>query len=259
MTNFANNYRKKLFGDEKTTIDQADSEFIEFWEDFALDDVINQTNCGENAVDDKTRIIAILATLLGCGSTDLFKIMLKSALNINLSPIIIKEVVYQSVAYLGFARVYPFMIATNEIFESNDIKLPLKNQSTTTRKTRLQKGIQAQVDIFGDGMKEFYKSGAEESKHINRWLAENCFGDYYTRNGLDYKMRELVTFCCISAQGGCEPQLTAHAMANMKVGNNKQFLINIVSSLIPYIGYPRSLNALRCLNEAEKNYEGSKN
>ena len=59
-------------------------------------------------------------------------------------------------------------------------------------------------------MKEFYKSGPEETRHINRWLAGNCFGDYYTRGGLDLKQREMITFCFISAQGGCEPQLKAH-------------------------------------------------
>lgn len=42
---------------------------------------------------------------------------------------------------------------------------------------RLEKGAQAQAEIFGEHMKEAWKSG-----HINRWLAANCFGDYYTRS-----------------------------------------------------------------------------
>ena len=32
----------------------------------------------------------------------------------------------------------------------------------------------------------------------------------------------------------------------------KLFLISIVSQCLPFIGYPRTLNALRCINEAEK-------
>ena len=102
-------------------------------------------------------------------------------------------------------------------------------------------------------MKEFYKSGPEESRHINKWLADNCFGDFYTRKGLDYKQREMITFCFLYAQGGCEIQLISHAAANIKLGNDKQFLINIISQCLPFIGYPRTLNALRCINEAEKN------
>ncbi len=67
-------------------------------------------------------------------------------------------------------------------------------------------------------MKEAWKNG-----HINRWLAENCFGDYYTRTGLSLAQREMITFCFLMAQGGCEPQLTGHAKGNMNMGNDKAF------------------------------------
>ena len=153
-------------------------------------------------------------------------------------------------AYLGIGRVLPFLKAANEILAERGVTLPLENQATTTMESRLQAGEQAQVDIFGEGMRGFAQSGPEESRHINRWLASNCFGDYYTRMGLDYKDREMITFCFLAAQGGCEPQLTSHAAANMKIGNDKEFLIKIISENIPFIGYPRSLNALRCVNAA---------
>ena len=120
----------------------------------------------------------------------------------------------------------------------------------TTAENRREMGTQAQVDIFGESMRDFWKSGAEESRHINYWLADNCFGDYYTRTGLSYADREMITFCFLSAQGGCEPQLIAHAVGNMKVGNDKAFLIKVISQCLPYIGYPRSLNALTCVNKA---------
>ena len=86
--------------------------------------------------------------------------------------------------------------------------------------------------------------------HINRWLAANCFGDYYTRTGLTLSERELITFCFLMAQGGCEPQLIAHSKGNMNMGNDKDFLIRVVSGCLPYIGYPRSLNAIACINKA---------
>lgn len=110
---------------------------------------------------------------------------------------------------------------------------------------RLEKGAAAQVEIFGEHMKEAWKAG-----HINRWLAENCFGDYYTRTGLTLAQREMITFCFLAAQGGCEPQLTAHAKGNLNMGNDKEFLIRVVSQCLPYIGYPRSLNAIACVNKA---------
>ena len=119
--------------------------------------------------------MAILATLLGCQGVDEFRLTLPCALDAGLSPVMAKEVVYQAVDYLGIGRVRPFLDATNEVLMKRGIKLPLEGQATTTMENRLEKGIQTQVEIFGDGMNEAWKNG-----HINRWLAENCFGDYYT-------------------------------------------------------------------------------
>lgn len=113
---------------------------------------------------------------------------------------------------------------------------------------RLEKGIEAQAAIFGPQMREAWKAGTAGT--VNRWLAENCFGDYYTRTGLDLRQRELITFCFLLAQGGCEPQLTAHAKGNMNMGNDKDYLIRVVLQCLPYVGYPRSLNAIACVSKA---------
>ena len=123
------------------------------------------------------------------------------------------------------------------------IALPIAG--TVTPQNRLEKGAEAQVEIFGEHMKEMWKTS-----HINRWLAVNCFGDYYTRDGLDLRQREMITFCFLAAQGGCEPQLTGHAKGNMNLGNDKDFLLRVISQCLPYIGYPRSLNAIACVNKA---------
>jgi 4-carboxymuconolactone decarboxylase len=250
ISELSKQYHEKMFPGYVSKFLETDPEFIERFDNFAFDEVVNQDD-----LDDRTRMMAILATLLGCQGIDEYRAMLPAALNFGVTPVEVKEIVYQAVAYLGIGRVFPFLRATNEILEARGIQLPLEGQATTTTETRLDAGIQAQVDIFGEGMKEFWKSGPQESRHINHWLADNCFGDYYTRKGLNYAQREMITFCFLAAQGGCEPQLTSHAAANMKVGNNKEFLIKIISQCLPYIGYPRSLNALRCVNEAAKSTE----
>ena len=223
----------------------TDPEFVELFENFALHETVSQSK-----LDDRTRYMAVLSVLLGCQGVDNFKAVLPYALDADLTPAEIKEVIYQAAAYLGIGRVYPFLRAANEIFKSRNISLPLPGASMTTPENRIEKGNQAQIDIFGEGMRNFQNSGSEETRHINRWLAGNCFGDYYTRKGLNLKEREMITFCFIAAQGGCEPQLTAHAKGNMNIGNDKAFLIDVVSQCLPYIGYPRSLNAITCINKA---------
>lgn len=221
---------------------ETDPEFMERFEQFTFREAVNEPG---QQLDEVTRHLAILATLLGCQGVEAFKLALPRALDAGLSPVMVKEVVYQAVDYLGMGRVMPFLAATNEILTARGVKLPLEGQATTTMENRLARGVQTQVDIFGDGMQEAWKNG-----HINRWLAANCFGDYYTRVGLTLAQREMITFCFLAAQGGCEPQLTAHAGGNMNLGNDKDFLIRVVSQCLPYIGYPRSLNAVACINKA---------
>lgn len=220
----------------------TDPEFAERFEHFAFEEVSNEPG---QQLDSPTRHLAILATLLGCQGIDAFREVLPAALEAGVTPVMVKEVVYQAVDYLGIGRVLPFLTAANELLKIRGIPLPLEGQATTTLEDRLEKGAQAQAAIFGPQMLEAWKAG-----HINRWLAANCFGDYYTRTGLDLKQREMVTFCYLAAQGGCEPQLTAHAKGNMNLGNSREFLVKVVSQCLPYIGYPRSLNAISCINKA---------
>ena len=253
ITEFSKQYHEKMFPGYVSKFLETDPEFIERFDNFAFDEVINMPDIGGKEVDGRTRHIAILATLLGCQGIDEFKAMLPAAMNFDVTPVEIKEITYQAVAYLGIGRVFPFLKAINEFLESRGISLPLESQATTTTENRQEAGTQAQVDIFGEGMRDFWQSGPEESRHINLWLADNCFGDYYTRKGLTCAERELITFCFLAAQGGCEPQLTSHAAANMRNGNDKLFLIKIISHCLPFIGYPRSLNALACVNKAAEN------
>lgn len=223
-------------------IKKTDPEFAERFERFAYDEVVNEDG---QTLEAPVRYLAILATLIGCGGIDAFREILPKAIENGVTPVMVKECVYQAVDYLGYGRMLPFLNASNEVMEALGIKLPLPGQATTTPDDRLEKGVEAQAAIFGERMREAWKNG-----HIGRWLADNCFGDYYTRTGLDLKQREMITFCFLAAQGGCEPQLTSHAKGNMNLGNDKAFLIRVVSQCLPYIGYPRSLNAIACVNKA---------
>ncbi len=221
---------------------KTDPEFAERFRYFAFTEVPNEES---EQLEEKTRYMAILATLIGCSGLDAYKEMLPKALESGITPIVTKEIVYQATDYLGYGRMLPFLNSTNEILSEKGVKLPLDGQETAVLEDRLKKGIEIQVEIFGEHMKEAWKTG-----HINRWLAANCFGDYYTRKGLTLSERELITFCFLMAQGGCEPQLIAHSKGNMNMGNDKNFLIRVVSQCLPYIGYPRSLNAINCINKA---------
>lgn len=56
-----------------------------------------------------------------------FWAMLPEALNFGVTPVEIKEIVYQAVAYCGIGRVFPFLKITNEVLSENGIVLPLES------------------------------------------------------------------------------------------------------------------------------------
>jgi len=237
---------EELFPNHKSTLTVTDPELIEVFDNFAFDEVLRYGN-----LDTRTRLIVILGSMIASQALAEYKVMLGGALNVGVTPIEVKEIVYQAVPYVGIAKVFDFIHATNDILQSRGITLPLENQSTTTTETRFEKGLALQKEIFGDLIDTMYREAPSNQRHIQEYLSENCFGDYVIRTGLGIKERELLTFSMLLSLGGCEPQLKGHIQGNLNVGNDKEILLSVVTQLIPYVGYPRALNALRCINEIE--------
>jgi 4-carboxymuconolactone decarboxylase len=46
-----------------------------------------------------------------------------------------------------------------------------------------------------------------------------------------------------------ESQIKGHMRGNLNVGNGRDMLLDVITQLLPWVGYPRTLNALSCLNE----------
>jgi 4-carboxymuconolactone decarboxylase len=244
ITEAAQRHHDQLFPGHVSTLKVTDPELIEIFDNWAFDEVIEATG-----MDVRLRLMVQLAALIACQAVNEYRVMLGSALNVGVTPVEAREILYQSVPYVGMARAFDFLHATHEVLRSRGIDLPLPEQATTTAATRFDKGLEAQKRIFGDRIDAMYAQSPADQLHIQRFLSANCFGDYYTRNGLDLRTRELLTFATLAALGGCEPQLAGHVAGNLAVGNDRQVLIATITQLLPFIGYPRSLNALRVINE----------
>lgn len=201
------------------------------------------------ALDIKTRLMVTLASNIASQAQAEYRITLESALNEGIAPIEIKEILYQSVAYAGMAKIRDFIGITNDILLARGVHLPLEGQSVVSSETRFNKGLELQKSIFGERIELMHKNAPDNQKHIQRYLSANCFGDYQTRSGLNVKTRELITFSILVSLGGCESQVKSHIQGNVNVGNNKDTLLAVVTQLLPFIGYPRTLNAIACLNE----------
>lgn len=234
----------KLF-DNFGRIQKNDPEFHEIFKNFTYGEVFEYSTLSQ-----KESILVTLASLIACQSPKAFKKILLSALNCDITPEEVKELLYQSVPYVGFGRAHNFFGIVIKVFEKKEIEMPLPPRSNTTCENRREKGRELQEKYFGSEMIEMINENTpDDQQHFNRFLEGFCFGDFYTRDGLNDRQRELITFVFIATLGGCENQLRGHVQGNLTVGNDKEKLISAITVILPYIGFPRTLNALSIVNE----------
>lgn len=171
-----------------------------------------------------------------------------AALKVDVQPEYIKEAIYQCTPYIGIGKVQDALDIVNTIFKTNNIKV--KPMGTVNEETRFEKGFDVQSEAFGRvHIQAGHDNAPAELKHIQNYLSAYCFGDFYTRKGFNLKERELLTFVMLATLGGCENQLRAHTQANITVGNTRDLLIETLTHCQPYIGFPRTLNAIAIVNE----------
>ena len=163
----------------------------------------------------------------------------------------LKEIVYQSVAYVGMARAFDYLHAANEVLTEAGVALPLPGQSASTPQTRFEYGKSVQGRVVGDdAVAARLTDTPADEVHFQRYLAANCFGDTVGRGGIALEVRELLTFSMLVALGGADAQVRGHVNGNLKVGNTREELLAVRTVLVPFIGYyPRTLNGLAALND----------
>ncbi|QRG70407.1 carboxymuconolactone decarboxylase family protein [Brevibacillus choshinensis] len=235
---------KQLFGDGVPAAYATDPDFQDNLSQFIFGEVFDQGD-----LDMKQRELITLVVLATNQTLPQLGAHVHAALNVGLTPVEIKEAIYQCAPYLGFPKALNAVTAVNEVFRARNIALPLESQKQVEEENRFDKGLAVQVEIFGEVIAKNRENAPINQKHIQDYLSAFCFGDFYTRGGLDLKTRELLTLCIISALGGAEGQVKAHVQGNVNVGNDKETLITAITHCLPYIGFPRTLNAIACVNE----------
>jgi 4-carboxymuconolactone decarboxylase len=235
---------KDLFGDGNFPAATTDPDFLDIMNRFTFGEVAFQGNLA-----DKMRELIALVVLTTSQTPEQVGVHVRAALNIGVSPVEVKEAIYQCAPYIGFPKTLDAMYQANEVLEEKNISLPVESQRQVTEEIRFDEGLKVQRSIFGDVIDQMHKNAPKNQKHIQHYLSSFCFGDIYTRSGLDLQTRELLTLCILITLGGCEGQVKAHINGNSSVGNSKETLISAITQCLPYIGFPRTLNALSCLNE----------
>lgn len=220
---------------------QSDPEFDNIMKNF-----IAKVESRAKLLSDKQKELIKIVSLVTQRSRVLLAEEVEKALSLVLTPVEMKEAIYQCAPYAGFIATTEALSIVNEVFGKNNIDFPLQKQSTVTQTTVFEKGLDAQTTIFGDSMRTV--ADGENTPNPYYYLITNCFGDYYTREGLDLQTREMLTLC-ILINLGTESQIKSHIQGNINIGHDKDFIEEMIYQCLPYAGYPRILNALNCFNE----------
>lgn len=243
-TEVAAQYLSQLYGAARSPLEGTDPEFAAIKERLIYGEVY-----AEEKLSPRLRELVILAVAVANQTMHEVKRHTRAALACGVPAAEVKEAVYHCAPYIGLGKAEAAVESVHEVLTELGVALPLPGQGTVTEESRLTDGIAAQKFIFGDHIDVMRAAAPEDQKNIQDYLSAYCFGDFYTRNGLDIPTRELLTFAVLAAQGGCEPQVKAHVGGNAAVGNGKEVLLAALVVCLPYVGFPRTLNALTCVNE----------
>ncbi len=241
------NTRRNLtaaYGTDRTALSGADPEFAAIKERLIYGEVY-----AEGKLSPRLRELVILAVATTNQTMNEVKRHTAAALAFGVKPEEVREAVCHCAPYIGLGKAENAVNAVYEVFTEQGVALPLKSGQTVTEESRLKDGIAAQKSIFGDHIDAMRAAAPENQKNLQDYLSAYCFGDFYTRKFLTIPERELLTFAVLASQGGCEPQVKAHVGGNAAVGNGKETLLAALTVCMPYIGFPRTLNALACINE----------
>lgn len=234
---------QQIFHIPATRDEGSDAGYMRILQRYIFGDV-----CYTGSLDTRTRELVTITTLATMNTLPQLKAHVQGCLNVGCSPVEIREVIYQCTPFIGFPKTLNAIATMNEVFTSNGITLPLEEQSTIADDSeRYARGLEIQSELYGTEIAERYEwLPGEFAQAVPRFLTELCFGDYYTRKGLDRKTRELLTVICLASLGDTETQVRSHVMGALKAVNTAEEIVCALVHASCYIGFPRLFNALNC-------------
>lgn len=115
----ARKHHDDLFPGHVSTLAVTDPELIEIFDNFTFDEVLRASTLGV-----RTRLMIQLAALIASQAAREYRVMVGAALTVGVTPVEIKEIVYQAVPYVGMAKVFDFLHVTNEVLTEQGVDCP---------------------------------------------------------------------------------------------------------------------------------------
>ena len=240
------NYRR-LFNGEALTDAGNDPEMMKMLQKYIFGEVF-----AVGSLDIKTREMLTVVSLSAQQALPQLKAHANAALNVGVTPIELRETVYLCAPFVGFPKTLNELGVINEVFAERGIKLPLESQGKTAEEERFAAGSAIQQPLYGNEIKEALAGlPGNMGEDAARFLTEFCFGDIYTRGGLDVKTRELLAIGILVTTGNMQT-LQSHIAGSIRAGNSPETVTAAIIQCMPYVGFPNALNALKVLKDTLK-------
>ena len=240
------NYRR-LFNGEALTDAGNDPEMMKMLQKYIFGEVF-----AVGSLDIKTREMLTVVSLSAQQALPQLKAHANAALNVGVTPIELRETVYLCAPFVGFPKTLNALGIINEVFAERGIKLPLESQGKTAEEERFAAGSAIQQPLYGNEIKEALAGlPGNMGEDAARFLTEFCFGDIYTRGGLDVKTRELLAIGILVTTGNMQT-LQSHIAGSIRAGNSPETVTAAIIQCMPYVGFPNALNALKVLKDTLK-------
>ena len=132
---------------------------------------------------------------------------------------------------------------------------PVDHDEASAEYQRGMNELRKQLGPMADSYIQKIKAVAPEFAWLNVTFP---FGELYTRDVLDLKTRELCTVAALTLQGFSLPQLKVHIDAALRCGASRDEVIEVITQMIAYAGFPAATNALRTAQEVFEGIDATK-
>jgi 4-carboxymuconolactone decarboxylase len=114
---------------------------------------------------------------------------------------------------------------------------------------RFERGLAKLKEVDGEAGERVMESLKDIAPALARYVIEFAFGDVYSSPGLDLRSREIATVAALTALGTATPQLKVHIHAALNVGVSRQEVVEIITQMAVYAGFPAALNGIFAAKE----------
>ncbi len=207
-----------------------------------------------NALDNKSKEIAAVSSLIAQGAIPQLKVHLNGALNTGCSITEVKEIILQMSVYTGFPKSINAMNAFKEVLSGrknrgiNDWEGTVSNEEAD-RQNRYSKGAEALSLLDSLQVQRMEETYCDFSPELVQFTLEYAFADIHSRKGLDKKYRQIATVAALSTLGNASSQLKFHINAALNIGVREDEAKEIMLLMTVYAGFPAAINGINILRE----------